>query len=157
MNAKQKAAPVRQHRNDPADNQRSTASYPPPLYNFLEVLTMSMAKISDYLKHGAENAVSAAALCSLAGTTPRGLRHAIALERAAGGEILYTPGGHGGYFLPSLDAEQAQRERMAFYCVMKARAVCTFKTLRPVARSLGIPAGQLAFDLTENEQPEKES
>lgn len=74
-----------------------------------------------------------------------------------GGEILYTPGGHGGYFLPSLDAEQAQRERLAFYRVMKARAVCTFKTLRPVARSLGIPAGQLAFDLTENEQPEKES
>ena len=77
-------------------------------------------KVSDFLQHGAENAISAAALCSIAGTTPRGLRHAIALERAAGGEILYTPGGHGGYFLPSLDAEQAQRERLAFYRVMKA-------------------------------------
>lgn len=42
-------------------------------------------KVSDFLQHGAENAISAAALCSIAGTTPRGLRHAIALERAAGG------------------------------------------------------------------------
>lgn len=105
-------------------------------------------KISNFLRHGAENALSAATLCRLAETTPRGLRHHIAAERAAGIEILYQPGGHGGYFLPSLDAEQAQQERLAFYRVMKARAICTFKTLRPVAQSLGIPAGQLAFDLS---------
>ena len=105
-------------------------------------------KISELLRHGAENSLSAATLCRLAETTPRRLRHYIALERAAGVEILYAPGGHGGYFLPSLDAEQAQQERLAFYRVMKARAICTFKTLRPVAHALGVPAGQLAFDLS---------
>ena len=105
-----------------------------------------MRKVSGFLQHGAENSISAAVLCSQAGTTPRGLRHAIALERAAGAEILYTPGGRGGYFLPSLDAEQAQRERLAFYRVMRSRADCTFKALRPVAQSLGIPVGQLEID-----------
>lgn len=104
-------------------------------------------KVSDFLRHGAENSLSAATLCHLTGTTPRGLRHYIAVERAAGAEILYQPGGRGGYFLPSLDAEQAQQERLAFYRVMKSRAVCTFKTLRPVALSLGIPAGQLALEV----------
>lgn len=116
-----------------------------------------MIKISALLRHGAENAVSAAVLCGLACTTPRGLRHYIAAERAAGAEILYAPGGHGGYFLPSLDAEQAQCERLAFYNVMRARAIGTFKTLRPVARSLGIPAWQLAFDLSDDEQQKEES
>lgn len=104
-------------------------------------------KISKLLRHGAENSISAATLCRLAGTTPRRLRHYITLERAAGAEILYAPGGHGGYFLPSLDPEQAQQERLAFYNVMKARAVCTYRTLHTVAHSLGIPAGQLVFDL----------
>ena len=155
MNTKQKSRPCvgAQERPGGGKMQSGTISRP----QFTTQKGGNAMKVSDFLQHGAENAISAAALCSIAGTTPRGLRHAIALERAAGGEVLYTPGGHGGYFLPSLDAEQAQRERLAFYRVMKARAVCTFKTLRPVARSLGIPAGQLAFDLTENEQPEKES
>lgn len=105
-----------------------------------------MIEISRYLKHGQENAIPAATLCGIANTTPRGLRRSIAAERAAGAEILYTPGGHGGYFLPSLDPEQAQRERLAFYNVMKARTICTYKALRPVALSLGIPAGQISFD-----------
>ena len=106
-----------------------------------------MIEISSYLKHGQENATSAAALCDMANTTPRGLRRCIAIERAAGAEILYTPGGHGGYFLPSLNPEQAHRERMAFYNVMKARAMCTLNALRPVARSLKIPAGQMKVEL----------
>lgn len=114
-------------------------------------------KISKLLRHGAENAISAATLCRLAETTPRRLRHYIALERAAGAEILYAPGGHGGYFLPSLDPEQAQQERLAFYNVMKARAVCTYRTLRTVAHSLGIPAGQLVFDIADDEQKKEES
>lgn len=104
----------------------------------------SMVEISRYLKHGQENATSAATLCGIANTTPRGLRRSIAAERAAGKEILYTPGG-GGYFLPSLDADQAQRERLAFYKTMRARAMCTLHALRPVARALGIPAGQLSM------------
>lgn len=113
-----------------------------------------MHNIAELLQHGAENAISADALCSLANTTPRGLRRCIAIERAAGAEILYKPGGHGGYFLPSLDPEQAQRERIAFYNVMKARTICTFKALRPVARALGVPAGQMVFDMEAEEQSE---
>lgn len=114
-----------------------------------------MVEISRYLKHGQENAIPAATLCGIANTTPRGLRHHIAIERAAGAEILYTPGGRGGYFLPSLDADQAQKERAAFYKVMRARAMCTLKALRPVARSLGIPAGQMEMELFSDGEKEK--
>ena len=103
-------------------------------------------EISTFLQRGAENAIPAPALCALTGLNPRALRQCIMTERAAGAEILYTPGGHGGYFLPSLDPEQAQQERMAFYNVMKARTICTFKALRPVAMALGVPAGQISFD-----------
>ncbi len=125
-------------------------------YSTMKGVYKSM-KISELLRHGAENALSAATLCRLAETTPRGLRHYIASERAAGAEILYQPGGHGGYFLPSLDVEQAHRERLAFYNVMRSRALGTFKTLRPVARSLGVPVGQLAFDLADCESDEGEN
>lgn len=103
-----------------------------------------MTEITSYLKHGQENATSAVALCDMANTTPRGLRRCIAIERAAGAEILYTPGGHGGYFLPNLDPVKAKMERQAFYHVMKARAVCTCTALRPVARALGVPAVQVS-------------
>lgn len=123
-------------------------------YSTMKGVYKSM-KISELLRHGAENALSAATLCRLAETTPRGLRHYISLERAAGAEVLYSPGGRGGYFLPSLDAEQAQQERLAFYNVMRSRAIGTFKTLRPVAQSLGIPAGQLAFDLADYKSDEE--
>lgn len=106
-----------------------------------------MLKISDYLKHGRENATPAAVLCGMANTTSRGLRRCIAIERASGAEILYTPGGRGGYFLPSLDEDQAQQERQAFYKTMRARAMCTLSALRPVAQSLKIPAGQMKVEL----------
>ena len=144
MTQTKRAAPVLAHRNSPADEKHCNAFRPPLFYHERGCKSM---KISELLRHGAENVISAATLCRLAETTPRRLRHYIALERAAGAEILYAPGGHGGYFLPSLDPEQAQQERLAFYNVMKARAVCTYRTLRAVAYSLGIPAGQLVFDL----------
>lgn len=154
MTQTKRAAPVLAHRNSPADEKHCNAFRPPLFYHERGCKSM---KISELLRHGAENAISAATLCRLAETTPRRLRHYIALERAAGAEILYRPGGRGGYFLPSLDAEQAQQERLAFYRVMKARAICTFKTLRPVAQSLGIPAGQLAFDLADYGSDEEEN
>lgn len=103
-----------------------------------------MLKISDYLKHGRENTTSAAELCKLTGATPRFLRHCIAEERAVGVEILYSPDGQSGYFLPNLDPVKAKMERQAFYHVMKARAVCTCTALRPVARALGVPAVQVS-------------
>ena len=99
----------------------------------------------DLLQHGEENACSAADLCSALGTTPRGLRTMISVERNAGAEILYPPGGKGGYFLPSTDPEQAQRERLAFYRTMMARVQSTLQALRPVAAALGRPVGQLDF------------
>lgn len=154
MTQTKRAAPVLEHRNSPADEKHCNAFRPPLFYHERGCKSM---KISKLLRHGAENAISAATLCRLAETTPRRLRHYIALERAAGAEILYAPGGHGGYFLPSLDPEQAQQERLAFYNVMKARAVCTYRTLRTVAHSLGIPAGQLAFDIADDEQKKEES
>lgn len=101
--------------------------------------------LCDLLQHGAENACSVADLCNALGTTPRGLRTMISVERNAGTEILYPPGGKGGYFLPSTDPEQAQRERLAFYRVMIARVQSTLHALRPVAAALGRPVGQLDF------------
>lgn len=100
-------------------------------------------EISTFLQHGAENAIPVPALCALTGLNPRALRQCIMTERAAGAEILYQPGGKGGYFLPSTAPEQAQRERAAFYKVQRARAMRSLGTLRPVARALGIPIGQL--------------
>ena len=100
-------------------------------------------KISDLLHCGAENATPAADLCRLTGLNARSLRQAIADERNAGAEILYQPGGRGGYFLPSSDPVQAQHERGDYYRVMRARALSTFEGLRPVARALGVPVGQL--------------
>ena len=105
-------------------------------------------EISTFLQHGAENAIPVPALCALTGLNPRALRQCIMTERAAGAEILYQPGGKGGYFLPSTDPEQAQQERAAFYKVQRARAMRSLGTLRPVARALGIPIGQLT--MTEN-------
>lgn len=102
-------------------------------------------EISTFLQHGAENAIPAPALCALTGLNPRTLRQCIMTERAVGAEILYQPGGKGGYFLPSTDPEQAQRERAAFYRVQRARALRSLGTLRPVARALGIPIGQLTM------------
>ena len=111
-------------------------------------------EISTFLRRGAENAIPAPALCALTGLNPRALRPCIMTERAAGAEILYPPGGKGGYFLPSTDPEQAQRERAAFYRVQRARAMRSLGTLRPVARALGIPIGQLT--MTENASEESE-
>lgn len=123
-----------------------TRTNSPPLFYHAE-RGNAMIEISRYLKHGRENATPAAVLCGMANTTPRGLRRCIAIERASGAEILYTPGGRGGYFLPSLDEDQAQQERQAFYKTMRARAMCTLSALRPVARSLKIPAGQMKVEL----------
>lgn len=151
--SKEKAAPVVAAQERQGGEIVLGSIIPPPLFYHTE-RGSAMFEISSYLKHGRENATSATILCSMANTTPRGLRRCIAIERAAGAEILYTPGGQGGYFLPSLDPEQAQQERLAFYNVMKARTICTFKALRPVARALGVPAGQMIFDMEAEEQSE---
>lgn len=114
-------------------------------------------KICEILPHGAENAMQVDDLCHLLNTSPRGLRAIIANARTSGDEVLYQPGGHGGYFLPSLIPEQAQQERLSFYRVQLARVMCTLHALRPVAQALGRPLGQLDFweDVMTNESTEK--
>lgn len=152
----QKKKPPRmlQHPERPGGGKMHTDAISPPLFYHIE-RGSAMIEISSFLKHGRENATSASALCGIVNTTPRGLRHCIAIERAAGAEILYAPGGRGGYFLPSLDEKQAQEERAAFYNVMRARAMCTLKALRPVALSLGIPVGQIEMELFDDGEREK--
>lgn len=144
----QKKKPPRmlQHPERPGGGNTHANAISPPLFYHTE-RGSAMIEISSFLKHGRENATSSAVLCGMLNTTPRGLRHCIAIERAAGAEILYTPGGRGGYFLPSLNEDQAQKERAAFYKTMRARAMCTLNALRPVARSLKIPAGQMKVEL----------
>lgn len=119
--------------------------------------TVTTSSFFESLPHGAENAAPVGDLCRVLRLTPRALRQKIADARAAGMEILYRPGGHGGYFLPSLDPVKAQQERLAFYSVMKARALSTFEGLRPVAQALGRPLGQLDLleDIADNEQKDE--
>ncbi len=102
--------------------------------------------ISDFLGHGAENAISAVTLAVIANVTPRELRRLIMDERKRGALILYQPGGRGGYFLPSLDEEQAQREVAEFYHTQAARCRNGFAAIAPAGRFLKIPAGQLKIN-----------
>lgn len=102
--------------------------------------------ITGILKHGRENAIRAEILAAKLETTPRGLRRLIMLAREQGEIILYSPGGYGGYFLPSDDPETAQKEMLAFYHVQAARCKHGFAAIAPVARKLGIPLGQMGFD-----------
>ena len=102
--------------------------------------------VVNFLKHGRENAIRADVLAAAMGTTPRGLRRQIMLAREQGEIIRYSPGGYGGYFLPSNDPETAQKEMLAFYHVQAARCKHGFAAIAPVARKLGIPLGQMGFD-----------
>ena len=103
-------------------------------------------RVSEFLGHGAENAIRADVLAAAMGTTPRGLRRLIMQARECGEVVLYQPGGRGGYFLPSDDPETAQKEMLAFYHVQAARCKHGFAAIAPVARKLGIPLGQMGFD-----------
>ena len=102
--------------------------------------------LSSLLGHGRENAVSSDVLAAQLQTSARGLRDKILKARCNGEIILYAPGGHGGYFLPSDDPETAQKEMTAFYNVQAARCKHGLLSIAPVARRLGIPLGQQSFD-----------
>ena len=69
--------------------------------------------ITIFLRHGSENAISASDLAAIAGygDDTRQLRHAITRARQSGSIILSC---NNGYFLPSADAEQRERELRAF-------------------------------------------
>lgn len=103
--------------------------------------------ISDFLGHGAENAIPAVTLAAIANVTPRELRRQIMVERDSGSLILYTPGGSkAGYYLPSKDPKQAEREVDAFYRLQRARCLHGLKAIAAAGRFLKIPAGQLGLD-----------
>ena len=103
--------------------------------------------ISDFLGHGAENAIPAVTLAAIANVTPRELRRQIMVERDSGSLILYTPGGSkAGYYLPSKDPKQAEREVDAFYRVQRARCLHGLQAIAAAGRFLKIPAGQLGLD-----------
>ena len=83
-----------------------------------------MQNVSDFLGHGAEHAIPAATLAAVANVTQRELRRRIMVERDSGTLILYQPGGSkAGYYLPSLDPEQAEQEVAAFYRVQWSTVV----------------------------------
>lgn len=103
-------------------------------------------QILELLGQGHENAISADILAAQLLTSKRELRAKILTARCAGEIILYAPGGHGGYFLPSDDPETAQKEMTAFYNVQAARCKHGLLAIAPVARRLGIPLGQQSFD-----------
>lgn len=102
--------------------------------------------ILSLLGHGRENAVRSDVLAAQLQTTTRGLRDKVLKARCAGEIILYAPGGHGGYFLPSDDPEKARQEMAAFYNVQSARCKHGLMAIAPVARRLGIPLGQMDLD-----------
>ena len=64
--------------------------------------------VTNFLRHGSENAISASDLAAIAGygDDTRQLRHAITRARQSGSIILSC---NNGYFLPSADAEQRER------------------------------------------------
>lgn len=105
-----------------------------------------MQNVSVFLGHGAESAMQSDTLCAMLNVSPRKLRGLIMRERDAGALILYRPGGRGGYFLPSLDPEQAEKEVAAFYRVQRARCLHGLKAIAAAGRFLKIPAGQLDFN-----------
>ena len=81
--------------------------------------------ISDFLGHGAENAIPAVTLAAIANVTPRELRRQIMVERDSGSLILYTPGGSkAGYYLPSKDQNRPNGKLMRF-TVCSGRGACT--------------------------------
>lgn len=101
---------------------------------------------STLLGHGRENAVSSDVLAAQLRTSTRGLRDKVLKARCNGEIILYAPGGHGGYFLPSDDPEKARQEMAAFYSVQAARCKHGLAAIAPVARRLGIPLGQMDLE-----------
>lgn len=126
------------------------AGKPSPLPFYQIEGSFTRMTITEILKHGRENAIRAEILAAKLETTPRGLRRQIMLAREQGEIIQYSPGGYGGYFLPSDAPEVAQREMAAFYRVQAARCKHGLAAIAPVARKLGIPIGQMNF---ENEEP----
>jgi len=84
------------------------------------------------------NLVSATAL-----PCDRALRKVLSFERENGALILSTAKDGGGYYLPSLDEDEALQELYEYYCINYARAMHTLRILRPVRIRLKVINGQI--------------
>jgi len=93
---------------------------------------------------GEENKASAEQVkCQLGLSTIRAVQAQVSSERLKDALILSTGRAGGGYFLPSLNPEQAQREMLEHKRCLRARALNTLAVLRPVNKALRVVRGQL--------------
>lgn len=91
-------------------------------------------QVSVYLLHGEENAIPAHDLATIAGFNgTRALRDAVERERRAGALIL---SGDAGYYLPSTDETQAEREIQRFVHRSDSRMASNRQAVRACKRWL---------------------
>lgn len=108
-----------------------------------------MDSLTCFLGRGRENALRADVLAARLQVSPRGLRSLIMAEREKGELILYSPGGHAGYFLPDTDPVKARAEIAAFCAVQEARCKHGLAALRASRRALAELDGQQTLDGTD--------
>lgn len=95
---------------------------------------------------GAEKAIAREELVQTLGySSVRQFRLDVAEERKRGGLILSTTVNHGGYYLPSQNAEQARSELAAFVRSCHSRARKVERIASPARRALAIADGQLVL------------
>lgn len=127
-----------------ADNSESAAC--DGAFLFLEnyfsghVKTCQLGKVAENLKHGAANAINAnnlVVLCSY--HTKRELRREIERERRGG--VLILANSH-GYYLPSLDEEEARRELSEFVRSAEKKSKSLLLTIKHAKAALKQCLGQ---------------
>lgn len=100
--------------------------------------------VADLLGHGEEEAVSSVFLCGALGLSKRALRKEVKREREECKILILSSGA--GYFLPSLDPVQAQREIKAFYDCWRSRLLSGFPFLHTLENRLSISPAQTAME-----------
>jgi len=128
--------------NNTSSVRSSFQSLPLPHFNKAEEETQAVFQISDLLPHGAENAVTTAALMDFTGLTRHQLQEQIKLERTAGKLILSKASGDGGYFLPDADPDKGRAEIRRFRSTVLNRGVNTIKLVTMCDQALAIIPGQ---------------
>lgn len=125
----------------------SFQSLPQTHFNSTEPGTQVVFRISDLLPHGAENAVTTAALLDFTGLTRQQLQQLIKQERTSGKLILSKSSGDGGYFLPDPDPDKGREEIRRFRSTVLNRGVNTIKLVSLCDQALATIPGQEALDL----------
>lgn len=89
--------------------------------------------LSEWLSHGAQNALSAAEISRLTGMSQREIRKAAERERLSGTVILSD---EGGYYLPSEDTDMAQMEIVSWISRRIATAGAIMKTVETARKAI---------------------